>query len=175
MSTSKLQRQVKRDLRATLPDLTVKENGRPGWLSVHTNGIKVELDFYIYELGIAIEVQGRQHSEYVPFFHGDEAGYEAQQKRDRIKAEACERLGITLYEVYGHDDWQRVLEAIRACEFDRDRFVAMREEYVSSQTATLRAKLQVEPGDKQLQKALFYAAQMAENDFLELHWIAVNE
>lgn len=174
MSTSKLQRKVKRDLAQALPDLTINENRRPSWLSVHTDGQKVELDFYIPELAIAIEVQGRQHSEYVPFFHGDEAGYQAQQQRDRVKAEACERLGITLYEVYGPDDWQQVLAQIQACEFDRAKFEALRSDYVAKRTAKLTTMLADDPHNKQLQKAHFYAVQMAEDDFLELHWRSVN-
>ena len=52
---------------------------------VKFNNQKLFFDFYIKELGVYVEVQGRQHVEYVQHFHGDRDSFIAQQKRDNMK------------------------------------------------------------------------------------------
>jgi hypothetical protein len=60
-------------------------------------GTRLSLDFYNANLDIAIEVQGRQHTEYVPFFHGkNQACFIDQLKRDRDKQHFCEINDIKL-------------------------------------------------------------------------------
>lgn len=54
------------------------------------------VDFVIHELKLAIEVQGRQHFEYVPHFHKNMQGFEASQRRDAAKAQAVKDCGYTL-------------------------------------------------------------------------------
>lgn len=64
---------------------------RPKWLD------GLELDGYCKELNTAFEYQGRQHYEYVPFFHNnDPANLAKQQERDRKKYEVCVKRGIKL-------------------------------------------------------------------------------
>lgn len=68
-----------------LPQYTIKEQG-------HT----LFLDWYIPALKIAAEADGRQHSEYVGFFHGTRANFEKSKKLDRIKDEWCRKNGVTM-------------------------------------------------------------------------------
>lgn len=91
MATSKLQQQVSALLNIHLGQYTIRENYRPDWLD------RLELDFYIKELQVGIEVQGRQHFEFLPKFHKDIAGFQAQQDRDLRKADLCTQLRISLY------------------------------------------------------------------------------
>lgn len=68
-------------------------------------GTKLSLDFYNANKKIAIEVQGRQHTEYVPFFHGkNKINYLNQLKRDQDKLRFCEVNDIQLIEVYEGDE-----------------------------------------------------------------------
>ena len=53
-------------------------------------------DFFLKEYNILIEVQGRQHTEFVGHFHGDKQGYLASKRRDNLKKAYCEEHNLTL-------------------------------------------------------------------------------
>jgi hypothetical protein len=67
-------------------------------------GTRLSLDIYNANRKIAVEVQGRQHLKFVPFFHGTRLGYLDQLKRDEKKLEFCEMNGIKLVEIYPDDE-----------------------------------------------------------------------
>lgn len=112
MAASELQRLTgKRILEEFgFPDL--KENYRPDWMQSE-KGERLELDFYIPSLRIAIEVQGQQHFTFTPRFHSTYECFLAQQKRDSAKLRLCEIHGVQLWEVSNVEDLQLVLEKIR--------------------------------------------------------------
>ena len=67
-------------------------------------GTRLSLDFFNASKKIAIEVQGEQHTKYVPFFHGsNKINYIAQLKRDQEKSKFCELNNIELIEIYPKD------------------------------------------------------------------------
>lgn len=67
-------------------------------------GTRMTLDFYNANKKIAIEVQGGQHTKYVPFFHGKyKNNYLMQLKRDHQKHDFCELNDIKLIEIYEKD------------------------------------------------------------------------
>lgn len=67
-------------------------------------GTKLTLDFYNANKKIAVEVQGKQHTKYVPFFHGsNKINYLNQLKRDQDKLKFCEINNIQLVEIYDGD------------------------------------------------------------------------
>ncbi len=67
-------------------------------------GTKLSLDFYNANKKIAVEVQGKQHTKYVPFFHGkNKINYINQLQRDRDKLKFCEINKIQLIEIYDGD------------------------------------------------------------------------
>lgn len=103
MSTSKLQRRTSQLLSVHCGGLGIRENHRPEWL-LQADGNRLELDFYIDELLVAIEVQGSQHYVFSEFFHGDKAGFEKRIEYDKIKRDACNRRGIRLYEVSNEEE-----------------------------------------------------------------------
>jgi hypothetical protein len=73
-------------------------------------GTKMTLDFYNSTKKIAIEVQGEQHTKYVPFFHGSSRGnFASQLRRDERKSQFCNINGIKLVEVYPGDDLNKKL------------------------------------------------------------------
>lgn len=103
MATSKLQRYVSQQLSIHFGGYTIRENHRPEWLNTK-NGGYLELDFFIEELDLAIEVQGVQHWTFVEHFHKDSAGYIAQIERDEAKKNLCNDNGISLIEIFCKDD-----------------------------------------------------------------------
>lgn len=67
-------------------------------------GSKMSLDFFNANKKIAIEVQGGQHTKYVPFFHGGhKVNYLSQLERDHKKLKFCEINDIQLIEIYEKD------------------------------------------------------------------------
>jgi hypothetical protein len=68
-------------------------------------GTKMTLDFYNATKKIAVEVQGRQHHKYVPYFHGKrKMGYLNQVKRDLDKKKYCEMNDVLLVEILEGDN-----------------------------------------------------------------------
>ncbi len=70
-------------LKECFPDHVFEKTRQLPWM----HGL--ELDCYCEELQLAAEYQGKQHSEFIPFFHDDDPKkFAAQQERDRRKREA---------------------------------------------------------------------------------------
>lgn len=80
---------------------------------VRYKGAQLFFDFFIKELNVLIEVQGRQHDEYVAHFHGDREGYLASKRRDNLKKEYCETNGVVLIEVRNKLNKRSLLRSIR--------------------------------------------------------------
>ena len=73
-------------------------------------GTKLSLDFYNANKKIAVEVQGKQHTKYVPSSHGsNKINYLNQLKRDRDKLKFCEINNIQLVEIYEGDKLNKSL------------------------------------------------------------------
>lgn len=98
MSTSELQRQVSELLEIYFGEHSIYENIRPDWV-LDATGRRLEFDFFIPSLRIALEIQGQQHFTYIPYFHGDFAGFLDQLERDKQKRAACTQEQISLFEI----------------------------------------------------------------------------
>jgi hypothetical protein len=68
---------------------------RPDWLK-NINGFNLELDCFNNELMLAIEYNGRQHYQYVPFFHKHINNFYDNIARDETKLQLCQSIGIQL-------------------------------------------------------------------------------
>jgi hypothetical protein len=60
-------------------------------------------DFWVPHKQMAFEFHGRQHDEYVPFFHQDKRGFERQIIADNRKLAIAEKNGITLVAIREED------------------------------------------------------------------------
>ena len=100
---SKLQRRVSEFLSANFGSYDIRENYNADWLNT-PDGSRLQLDFYLSELNLAIEVQGPQHFNFIEFFHKDADGFERRQTFDAFKREACEFRGVQLVEVCDEAD-----------------------------------------------------------------------
>ena len=72
---------------------------RPDFLKNNVTGANLELDIYNEGLKLAIEYNGRQHYDYVPFFHKNYEHFQTQKYRDEIKKMLCKQNGIHLIEI----------------------------------------------------------------------------
>ena len=52
---------------------------------INYKGTRLFFDFYIKDMGVLIEIQGRQHTEFVKHFHGDKKTFDKQKHRDNLK------------------------------------------------------------------------------------------
>jgi len=119
MSKSKLERLVYNTLLKEYPHLKVKHNTRPVWMR-YKDGTRLELDFYIPYLKVAIEVQGRQHYEFVKFFHRDESQFKKRKEYDDYKRFACLDRGVELYEISNKNELRiALLDIKKRTEFSK--------------------------------------------------------
>jgi len=63
---------------------------------VNYKGQKLFFDFLIKELGVYVEVQGRQHTKFVKHFHGTREAFMAQKARDNLKIQYVDENGKCL-------------------------------------------------------------------------------
>lgn len=69
---------------------------RPPFLYNEVTGENLELDLYNNDLKLAVEYNGRQHYEFIPFFHQTRDRFQTQKYRDKIKKDLCEKHHIKL-------------------------------------------------------------------------------
>ena len=86
----------------------------PGSTSTHKRSV-LYLDFFIPNIRKAVEVHGRQHYEYTPFFHKSKADFILAKARDEDKIEWCELNDIeivTLKYSGSDDEWRKSIKGI---------------------------------------------------------------
>lgn len=75
-------------------------------------GTRLRFDFVVPYERLAVEVQGRQHFEYVEHFHKSKAGFVTARLNDLAKAEFCEENAIRLVALkYSEtpDEWRSAI------------------------------------------------------------------
>jgi hypothetical protein len=74
---------------------------RPNFLNnpVTDGGHNLELDCYNHDLKLGVEYHGKQHYEYVPYFHKNKEAFYNQKYRDELKKRMCKDNAIVLIEV----------------------------------------------------------------------------
>jgi hypothetical protein len=95
---SKLHDRTFHAIKDIYPEMVIRENIRPGWL-VSRNGTKLELDLYLEEMNVAIEIQGIQHYEFTPRFHKTYQDFIDQKDRDEQKRNLCYGNRVRLIEI----------------------------------------------------------------------------
>jgi hypothetical protein len=74
---------------------------------VNYKGARLFFDFYLKDLGILFEIQGRQHFQFVKHFHGSIESFRAQKYRDNLKKEFIQQHKETCL-VYFHDEKDKI-------------------------------------------------------------------
>jgi hypothetical protein len=74
---------------------------RPNFLRNNVTGgmFNLELDCFNENLRLAVEYNGRQHYDYIPYFHKSKEAFHNQKYRDFMKQTLCRDNRITLIEV----------------------------------------------------------------------------
>lgn len=67
---------------------------RPIWLVNPETGRRLTLDCYCHELGIALDYHGKQHYVYPNNYHRTIEEFHTQQRRDKLKQDLCDTLGV---------------------------------------------------------------------------------
>lgn len=86
----------------------------PGSTELHRKSV-LYLDFYIPSIKLAIEVHGKQHYEFCPFFHRSKADFLKGRARDEDKLAWCELNDIqliTLKYTESDDEWRQRIKGI---------------------------------------------------------------
>jgi hypothetical protein len=64
---------------------------------------RLSLDIFNATKRVALEIQGRQHMQYIPFFHQTRQDFRKQLERDDIKETWCKLNNIILVEIHPED------------------------------------------------------------------------
>jgi hypothetical protein len=75
------------------------EKKRPEFLRNRVTDSNLELDCYNEELRLGVEYNGRQHYEYVPYFHSSKDAFYNIKYRDEMKRDLCAKNGVKLITV----------------------------------------------------------------------------
>jgi hypothetical protein len=102
-TASKLHKTAVSIINDMFPTINVLEE-----VTIPGRGNKLYIDIYIPIFNLAIEVNGRQHYNFVPYFHRTRFDFLKQKERDRIKREWCETNNIKILDLkYGEEDeWE---------------------------------------------------------------------
>lgn len=102
LSKSRLQQELGLYLRENFPVEGILEE-------FTVPGSRMKLDFFIPDRKLAFEVNGAQHDEYTPVFHGQpgEMKFAKQKGRDIKKRQWCIDNGFELVEVYSEEDFDK--------------------------------------------------------------------
>ena len=71
---------------------------------VRYKGNRLFFDFFIPEMSVFIECQGRQHFEFVKHFHGCLENFKAQRFRDNLKIDYVQENDMYLVRFYEDED-----------------------------------------------------------------------
>lgn len=71
----------------------------------------LRMDFYIHDFKMCIEFHGRQHYEYVDWFHKTKENFLERIEKDRIKKEYCQNNDIKYIEI-SYNEFEKIKEIL---------------------------------------------------------------
>ena len=89
---SQMEKYISERLRNDFPWVVIEECNR-------TVLGDLEIDIFLPQFNIGIEVTGKMHYEFVEYFHHSLKNFQRQLERDNLKKLRCNQLGIKLIEV----------------------------------------------------------------------------
>jgi hypothetical protein len=110
---SKLHDKTFHAIKGVFPEMVIRENIRPDWL-ISRSGTKLEIDLYLEQINVAIEIQGIQHYEFTPRFHKTYQDFVSQKDRDEQKRNLCRGNNIRLVEIASNMDLSIFIKELSA-------------------------------------------------------------
>ena len=98
-NASKLHKSVFDTVRERFPGFTVNQEYPIEVFDENEKKHVLYLDFFIPEMNVGIECQGKQHFEPNSHFFSGKEEFEKAKKNDRLKAQWCEMNSIALVEI----------------------------------------------------------------------------
>lgn len=95
---SRREQDVQDTLREIFPEEEAIYNGYYSWL-IGPKGHPMQIDIYYPNLGLAIEVDGKQHQTYSPKFHRSRERFEYLKACDRTKEMICKERGLVFVRI----------------------------------------------------------------------------
>lgn len=95
-SRSKLHLKARELIEKTFPFDNIHEEVTLPGSKKGASGSLLYADFFLPSRKLIVEVNGRQHDEYIKFFHKNKLEFYKAQARDRNKKEWCELNNITI-------------------------------------------------------------------------------
>jgi hypothetical protein len=76
-------------------------------------GINLYADFYLPHSQTLIEVHGRQHYEFVAYFHGNRLGFARGQRNDIVKQDWCilNNIKLVILPYDKRNNWKDIIES----------------------------------------------------------------
>lgn len=108
-NASSLHRKTFEFLRRTFPLYPIEQEHK-----IRYEGKTLFFDFFIGEIGVAVECQGVQHTRWVPFFQDTPFDFVQQKRRDAMKEAWCKENEVSLVCVYSEAEltseifWEKV-------------------------------------------------------------------
>lgn len=115
---SKLHNYTVRKIRNSFRNLQIIENYHPHWL-LSPAGTRLEIDIFLPEIKIAIEIQGVQHFKFIEFFHKSYTDFEKRKIYDNEKRNLCHGAGIKLVEICTESDAIAFVDELKYILTDR--------------------------------------------------------
>ena len=122
-SNSRTEKLVFEYMKSIFPQFEIINNHRPDWLRYNRN---LELDIYLPELKLAIEVNGVQHYKYTPYFHDNEEDFVKQEERDEFKKKRCEEENIKMISIhyeYNYKNEEKLIKYVRKSIEDQGEYI----------------------------------------------------
>ena len=111
---SKLHVRARHILNELFPTYRVLEEVKLPGSQTSTRKSVLYADFFILEKMLIVEVNGRQHYEFVPFYHKTKKDFYKGKVRDRDKREWCEINDITIVSLKytdADDEWREAINS----------------------------------------------------------------
>lgn len=129
------------------PQFKIRENYKPDWL-ISSDNTWLELDFYIEEINIAIEVQGEQHFRFISFFHKTQDDFEKRKKHDKEKKDLCYGKGIRFIEICTLTDANILVKDIEDRYCVQPKFFYQESELINPKIYKSKSKKLLDPNSR---------------------------
>lgn len=80
-------------------------------------GTRLKFDFYNANKKVVVEIHGKQHGQYTPFFHKRRAGFISHIRRDQQKQDFCELNDIKFIEIYADEKTGKITDQLNKKTF----------------------------------------------------------